>query len=255
MPWDLALLARLQVRSGLESGGYEAEPELGAMAAGWQAAIGNVLAGSFATLQSLTMTGVLTAIGGGIIGGGLRFLSTCDWNLIRARLVQSYLWDHGLVFRTTLSTIGDLSRILRRLDTTTRHLPPDELCRILPLIDELNRLVSRITQTKRIHSLIQNLESAIARAAPDADVAQQLTELRVASDAFCAQETSAPSLPDEWDQCLLRADVQCNKLQQSLNEVLAKGAYDDDLYLRHRVQELENTSSTLLVMSLPDSQS
>lgn len=57
------------------------------MAAAWQASIGNVVAGSlFATLQSMTMTGTLAAVGGGLIAigavglaGGAEWARGVDW--------------------------------------------------------------------------------------------------------------------------------------------------------------------------------
>ncbi|KAI5838891.1 hypothetical protein DFP73DRAFT_250006 [Morchella snyderi] len=48
-----------------------AGPVLGSVAAGWQASIGVVAAGSaFAVIQSMAMTGTFTAIGGTLIGVG-----------------------------------------------------------------------------------------------------------------------------------------------------------------------------------------
>lgn len=51
------------------------------MAAAWQAWIGNVVAGSlFATLQSMTMSGVLVAMGGGLVAGSVAGLvGAVEW--------------------------------------------------------------------------------------------------------------------------------------------------------------------------------
>ncbi|KAL0635417.1 hypothetical protein Q9L58_005625 [Maublancomyces gigas] len=51
-------------------------PVAGTVAAAWQAAIGNVVAGScFAMLQSMTMTGTLMSAGGGLIAVGVAGLA------------------------------------------------------------------------------------------------------------------------------------------------------------------------------------
>lgn len=54
---------------------------VGSVAAAWMASIGNVVAGSlFATLQSMTMTGTLMAIGGGLIAVGVAGLAgAAEW--------------------------------------------------------------------------------------------------------------------------------------------------------------------------------
>lgn len=60
---------------------------VGTVAAAWQASIGNVVAGSlFATLQSMTMTGTLVVVGGGLIAvgaaglaGGVEWARGVDW--------------------------------------------------------------------------------------------------------------------------------------------------------------------------------
>lgn len=131
---DLAQQAPSQACSLCEISSAEANGFLGSIAAGWQSAIGSVAAGSaFAIMQSLTMTGLLTSIGGWIIAGGItRFLSTCDWKSIVSRLIQSYLADHARVLGSTLSNIRDLRRILNRIDNLTKILSRiDDLALIL----------------------------------------------------------------------------------------------------------------------------
>ncbi|KAL0639019.1 hypothetical protein Q9L58_001900 [Maublancomyces gigas] len=230
-----------------------AGPVAGSIAAGLQAAIGNVAAGSlFAILQSLTMTGVFTAIGGWTIGAGItRFLSTYDWKLLAARVVQSYIKDHGQVLRNSLSTIRDMKRILHRIDDLTQALPPDELSQILSLMDDLKRIMARIVDTKRIHDLIQKLDATIALPAPPAEIANLLTELQVASDAFCEHDNGT-SLEEEWDECIARAYVKCCKLRRILNSSLVAGTYDPEPGIRRLLRELEDTARKLLEMSFPD---
>lgn len=92
--------------------------DIGSIAAGWQAGIGDVVAGSlFATLQSLTMTGVLTSIGGWTIGAGvLRFLASWDWGSAIAMLVRRGLGErkkisHGAI-RAAISRFYEVKRTL-----------------------------------------------------------------------------------------------------------------------------------------------
>lgn len=201
------------------------------------------------------MTGVFTVIGASTMSVGiLRFLSTCDWKLLAARVIQSYLKDHGQVLRNSLSTIRDLKRILHRIDDLAQILPPDELTEILSLIDDLKRIIARIVDTKRIHDLIQTLDAAIALSAPPTETDNLLTELQVACDAFCNHDNGT-SLPEEWDECIARAYVQCCKLRRILNTSLVEGVYDSEWGIRRLLKELEDTARKLLEMSLPDIES
>lgn len=219
---------------------------LGSIAAGWQASLGSVAAGSlFAIMQSLTMTGVLTAIGGGIIGAGMAWcLATRDWRSTTTRLIQSYMRDHQQVVHSTLATIRDMRRILFRIDSLARTMAADERTRILELIDEINRLFARVVEIKRVHTMMQNLESAIARDAPNDEIAVLMEELQGAWDAFYTQGAVAPPLPDEWVACLALANARCSELWQA---ALAPGAGQD---LRRLVRELEGKASELLQMTL-----
>lgn len=196
------------------------------------------------------MTGVFTAIGGWTIGA--RFLSTYDWKLLAARVIQSYIKDHEQVLRNSLSTIRDMKRILHRIDDLTQILPPDELTQIFSLMDDLKRIIARIVDTKRIHDLIQQLDAAIALPAPPAEIATLLTELQVASDAFCEHDNGT-SLAEEWDACIARAYVQCCKLRRTLDAALAAGRYASGSGIRRLLRELEDTAKKLLEMSLADS--
>lgn len=219
---------------------------LGSIAAGWQASLGSVAAGSlFAVMQSLTMTGVLTAIGGGIIGGGMAWcLVTRDWKSMISKLIQSYMHDHHQVVHSTLATIRDMRRILFRIDSLARTMSEDERTRILELIDEINRLFARIVEIKRVHTLMQNLESAITRDAPEDELAVLMEDLRGAWDAFCIQDAGAATLPDEWVACLELANTRCSELWEA---AWVLGAGQD---LRKLVRDLERKARELLQMTL-----
>lgn len=207
------------------------------------------------------MTGAMTAIGGGIIGGAIttnrvvRFLTTCDWNSILTRILQAYLRDHPQVLRISQSTIRSLNQLLRRLNNLTRMLPPDETTRIPSLKADLTRIGSRITDTKRIHDLIQRLAAANARQAPEAEIDRLVSELQLASDLFRDQDAAAPSLEEGWNEALARAFVLCDELQESLDAWLAAGTDDLETSIRRLVRELEVTANRLLRLSLPDSPS
>lgn len=63
------------------------------MAAAWQAAIGNVVAGSFfAILQSMTMTGTLIKVGGGLIAVGVVGLAGGTEWARRIHLAKNVHW-------------------------------------------------------------------------------------------------------------------------------------------------------------------
>lgn len=89
---------------------HDAKSEIGSIAAGWQAMIGNVAAGSlFATLQSLTMTGVLTSIGGWMIGTGvLSFFTGLDWGSAAGMSMRVRLEDDRNAFRDTITHLSEL---------------------------------------------------------------------------------------------------------------------------------------------------
>lgn len=94
---------------------HDAKSEIGSIAAGWQAGIGNVVAGSvFATLQSLTMTGVLTSIGGWMIGAGvLSFFASLNWGSAAKMLMRTRLEDDRNAFRKTITAAHCHVRFLK----------------------------------------------------------------------------------------------------------------------------------------------
>lgn len=191
------------------------------------------------------MTGVFTSIGAGIISAGMGWcLVTRDYKSMFGRLIQSYMHDHRKVLRRTLGTICEMRRILFRIDTLARAMAVEEHTRILALVDEINRLFARIVEIKNIHTLMQRLDTAIDRDAPEDEVMVLLEELRSAFTAFCDEDATGASLPDEWVACLALADLRCDELREATRSLRAGPD------LRELVEQLERRASELLQMTL-----
>lgn len=201
------------------------------------------------------MTGVFTAIGGWVIGGGIvRYLSTCDWVSFAARSIASFITKHVSVFRTSLSTVQELKKILHRVDELAQIMPADEQPRIRELMAELEQALGRITAITHLYDVVQNLNSTVTSEAPEAEIEKLVAELQVAADAFCEPDAGAATLEEEWEECRDRAFLTCSKLRRTLNVAIRKGTCPNEASVRRMVKELVEKGDELLEMSLAGSE-
>lgn len=201
-------------------------------------------------MQSLTMTGVLSGIGGGIIGAGVvRYLATCDWVSVAARSIANFITEHIPLFQKPLITMQELERILHRVDGLAQILPTQEQSRICVLMADLHQTLTRIAAIRRVYEAVQKLDNAITHSAPEAEIAMLVAELQVAADAAGGPDAGTGALQEQWDECCVRAYLGCHKLQRALNTGIANGTFS----MRRRVRlvrELKEIAGELLKMTL-----
>lgn len=93
---------------------------VGTVAAAWMASIGNVVAGSlFATLQSMTMSGTLMDIGGGLIAAGVAGLAeAAEWGK-GVQWAMGVDWTNGEDWARWLKEAGLEESMARQWEQTT----------------------------------------------------------------------------------------------------------------------------------------
>lgn len=198
------------------------------------------------------MTGILSAIGGWTIAGGIaRFLSTSNWRLIPAREFQSVL-DVG-----RQSLVNDLRRILSKLKGHTRTRPFDERTgllvhlhnnpRISVLIDDLSDIAYDLSAiASGFEALIP--ASDLRSSSPPADTGPQQGGL----DVFRSADISATLVWGEWTQLIALGLTLCSELNVALNAELARGQYDSEPEITRLLGELAVTWTNLSHMPPPN---
>lgn len=228
----------------------------GSLAAAWQASIGSVAAGSlFAVIQTVTMTGVMGAIGGGLIGAGIVWsVATCDWVAVAARAIMEFGKKHAPVIRTSLGTVQELERVLHRVDDVALIMPEEEQSLVRASRAELQQLLDSMAAIQRLFQVIQNLDGAIPRDASVGEVQELVAELQAASEAFCGPDRHSlwarASLEEQWEEYRERAFVKLTVLRCTLTPASLEGPRSRRRCVRRLLDELDRMADELLVTKL-----
>lgn len=201
------------------------------------------------------MTGVMSAIDGGLIGAGIAWsVATCDWIAIAGGAITEFAKKHAAVFRGSLGTVQELERVLHRVDNVALIMAEDEQSRIRAGMAELRQQLDAMAAIQRLFQVIQNLDGAVSRDASVGEVQELVAELQAACEAFCAPEGQAlratASLEEQWAEYRERAVIKCRELWGTLGVASLEGTWAGTRCVRRLLVELDRMADELLVLEL-----